>query len=345
MAVLAIDQGGSKTVALVSDREGNVLGAGTGFGACHFTDGLDKAMAAVKMAVDQAMEQSGMGYQDIDSISAGLAGANWPDEFALLEKALQERFSVQNVTVYNDCLIALRGGTDNSNAIVLCGGSGLNCAVTTDTGVVKVYNNYVDDMDQGGGSLGARALLAVFQSEIGILPPTVLRQMSLDFFELDNVDDLLLGYQRRLLKKPLKEVAFLLFEAADQCDTVALGVLYDFGVSLSRYVVAGAQRYGLTNRPFDVVLSGGIFKARNTLLQETICAQVHRAAAAATIINADYEPVVGALVMGLEKVSGSKPGDAVRDNCRRSAEKIGLMRITEDSRSSFFSANAWNVTH
>lgn len=337
--ILAIDQGGSKTVALVADKAGRILGIGAGFGACHFGDGLEKAMKAVVMAVDEAMAQAGLVYSDVSCISAGLAGANWPEEIEMLESSLQNCFGIENVTVYNDCLIAMRGGTDNPNSIVLCGGTGLNCAVTTDTGVVRVYNNYVDDMDQGGGSLGARTLLAVFQSEIGILPPTVLRERTLKFFGLDKVDDMLLGYQRKLLNKPLKDVAFILFEAADQSDKVALSVIYDMGISLSRYVVAGAQYYGLMGKPFDVVLSGGIFKARNTLLQETICTQVHRTAITASIINAEYEPIVGALVMGLEKILGDKMDDAIRANCRRSAANAGLIRMTDDSRSSHFQEN------
>jgi N-acetylglucosamine kinase-like BadF-type ATPase len=335
--ILAIDQGGSKTVALVSDASGNILGVGTGFGSCHFVDGLEKAMKAVSMAAGDALQKAGLSYADVACVSAGLAGANWPDEFELLENALRKISGVQNITVYNDCLIAMRGGTDNPDAVVLCGGSGLNCAVTTGKGVVRVYNNYVDDLDQGGGSLGARALLAVFQSEIGILPPTALRERSLKFFGYTKVDDLLLAYQRKQLKKPLKEFTFELFDIADGNDTVALGVIHDFGVSLSRYVAAGAKTYGLVGLPFDVVLSGGIFKAKNTLLPDTICSEVHRTAPGAKIVNADYEPIVGALIMGLEKALGGDMTQEIHANCRKSAADAGLMRMTEDSRSGFFS--------
>jgi N-acetylglucosamine kinase-like BadF-type ATPase len=339
MAILAIDQGGSKTVALVSDNNGNIFGLGTAFGACHFSAGLEAAMQAVSLAAEEALSNAGLKYSDVSSISAGLAGANWPDEFEMLESALKKLSGVEDVTVYNDVVIALRGGTDNPNAVVLCGGSGLNCAVTTDTGAVRVYNNYVDDMDQGGGSLGARALLAVFQSEIGILPPTVLRERTLVYFGLAKVDDMLLGYQRKQLTKPLKDVAFLLFEAADENDEVALGVIHEFGVSLSRYVIAGAKMYGLINKPFDVVLSGGIFKATNTLLPDTICSVVHSATSTAKIVHAEYEPIVGAMIMGVEKTLGSSMTDAVRAHCRICAEGAGLMRRTLDSRSSFFSGN------
>jgi N-acetylglucosamine kinase-like BadF-type ATPase len=336
MAILAIDQGGSKTAALVSDKDGNILGIGTGFGACHFSAGVEKAMSAVEIATREALSQARMELKDITLISAGLAGANWPDEIEMLEKELLRRFGVQDVSVCNDCVIALSGGTDNPNAVVICGGTGLNCAVSTDTGTLRVYNNYVEDLDQGGGSLGARALLAVFQSEIGIQPPTMMTKMALDFFELDSVDALLLAYQRNQLKKPLKEVAFLLFEAAEQYDQVALDVIYAFGESLSRYVIAGARMYGLIGKPFDVVLSGGIFKAKLPLLMDVISALVHRVAPSASVINAQYEPVIGAAIMGLSRAHGGRLEKTVRDNCHRSAERFGLMRNTEDSRSSFF---------
>lgn len=338
MAVLAIDQGGSKTAALVADNQGNILGIGTGFGACHFVVGLEKAMAAIDAAASEALAQAGLVAGDITHISAGLAGANWPDEIEMLEGALRAHFGVSDVAVFNDCVIAMRGGTDNPDAVVLCGGTGLNCAVTTDGGALRVYNNYIDDMDQGGGSLGARALLAVFQSEIGIQPPTMLTKLALKFFEHDKVDTLLLAYQRKQLTKPLKEMAFLLFDAAEQHDPVALDVIHAFGQSLSRYVVAGAKMYGLIGKPFDVVLSGGIFKARLPLLVDVIRAVVHRAAPAANVVNAAYEPVIGAAVMGLEKTVGDGMIGQARANCHRSAGAFGLMRNTEDSRSSFFSA-------
>lgn len=329
MAILAIDQGGSKTIAILGDESGNVLSTGTSFGACHYNNGLETALEAIDIAVNEALKAISFDYSDINSISAGLAGANWPDEIELLEKTLKEHFDVADVSVYNDVIIALRGGSDNPNAIALCGGTGLNCALTTDSGFVKVYNNYIDDLDQGGGSLGARALLAVFKSEIGILPKTVLREKALQFFEFDNVDDLLLSYQRGLLTKPLKEVSFILFEAANEEDEVALGVIYDFGVSLSKYVIAGAKKYDLVGKEFDVVLSGGVFKANNPLLQDTICAHVHRLTAKAKIINAEFEPVVGALIIGLEKIHGKNTEKNIYNNCHKTAKEKKLTRIVD----------------
>lgn len=52
--VIGIDQGASKTHAIVSDEYGIVLGMGKSYGACHSSDGMTHAITAVKEAVDQA---------------------------------------------------------------------------------------------------------------------------------------------------------------------------------------------------------------------------------------------------------------------------------------------------
>ncbi len=75
--VIGIDQGASKTHAIVSDEYGIVLGMGKSYGACHSSDGMTHAITAVKEAVDQALEQSGISIQEIELIAAGMTGVDW----------------------------------------------------------------------------------------------------------------------------------------------------------------------------------------------------------------------------------------------------------------------------
>ena len=51
---MGIDQGSSKTYAIVGDDGGNVLGFGKSYGACHSNTGMKYAMKAVKEAVNEA---------------------------------------------------------------------------------------------------------------------------------------------------------------------------------------------------------------------------------------------------------------------------------------------------
>ncbi|MBQ8954023.1 MAG: hypothetical protein IJ048_07890 [Clostridia bacterium] len=51
--VLGIDQGGTKTHALVSDENGRILGVGRDVGGCHSIDGMEQAMRGVRGAAQK----------------------------------------------------------------------------------------------------------------------------------------------------------------------------------------------------------------------------------------------------------------------------------------------------
>jgi N-acetylglucosamine kinase-like BadF-type ATPase len=117
-----------------------------------------------------------------------------------------------------------------------------------------------------------------------------------------------------------------LFQTALQSDSVALDILAEFGVAVSRYLVAGIKNYGLQTAKIDIVLSGGVFKARNAVLFETIGAEIHHVAPQANIINALYEPVVGAVLWALDGKYGGDLPAAIMANCRASAAELDLIR-------------------
>ena len=74
--ILGIDQGGSKTQAVITDETGQILGTGRSFGACHSVQGMQRAMDAVREAVDQAAEQSGIRLEEIAAAAGGMTGAD-----------------------------------------------------------------------------------------------------------------------------------------------------------------------------------------------------------------------------------------------------------------------------
>ena len=302
--ILAIDQGSSKTQALVGDTQGNILGTGLAEGACHFHVGMDAAMAAVKTAADRALKASGIHEGEIGLVSAGMSGANWPDEFKMLTEGLQMLFCQAEIHVYNDSIPALFAGTQASDAIILCAGTAFNCAVLKNDEVVWIYNNYTEMMDEGGKSLGTRAMQKVFRSDNCLGPETSMKHRAMDFFGYDKEMDMLLDFSRNCLSKPIKDFAKIVDEEAIKGDQVALETQYEFSCSLSRYAVGAMKRFNLLNKPIDIVLSGGIFKARSPVMIDAIRTEIHRASPLARIVEARYEPVVGAFELALS--SGEK---------------------------------------
>jgi N-acetylglucosamine kinase-like BadF-type ATPase len=310
--ILALDQGATKTAALVATAGGEILGVGYSRGACHASDGMDAAMAAVREAAAAALGQAGVDVGagigptpdpglalHIDHVYAGMAGADWPHEYPLLEAALREATGVAHVTVVNDCIIARRAGTDAPWGTVLCAGTGLNAAVISPGGDSYIYGYYINGDDNGGTALGRLSLRAVFGAEAGIAPPTLLTAGLLNHFRLTTVDDLMMRYVGGELG-PTSTLVPILVEAVRAGDAVAERIVSEFGERLARYVTAGLRRFAMTDLAQDVVLSGGIFKADLPGLREGVTRAILRDVPGARVVEARYEPVVGALLLALE---------------------------------------------
>lgn len=324
MAILAIDQGQTKTSAVLASVNGEILGAGTAAGASHYKDGIAKASAMIQAAAKKALDRTGLDWDDISEVAAGIAGANWPDEVEMLETEMKQVFKVEKVQVWNDCVIALRAGTDSDNAIVLCTGSGMNSAVFIGGKLELVYNNYIDLQDQGSEGLGARAFRAAFQSHMHYIPHTTLADRLMQHFEITDMDELMLKFYRNQLPKPLKDVAQIVFEEAAHNEPEALECIYRFGKSISQYVIGAVQRFDVDPAGFQVILTGGVFKNENPLLYETVCSQIHRAYANIKIEQSFYEPIVGAVLLALDAL-GPKTDEAHK-RCKLSSERQGIVR-------------------
>ena len=327
MAILAIDQGATKTSALLGDAEGNIHSVGSGEGACHFFVGIPRALQCIDQAYQEAIRGLAPAKRAIEQVSAGLSGANWPDEVEALEAALNQHFSVKDAKVANDCIVALYGGTSASDAVVLCAGSGFNSAVRVGGKLVWVYNNYIEAFDGGGSGVAQRALVAVFRTDTCMGPETSLRQRALAFFGYPDLLSLLLDYDRGHMRQPVKDFAYCVDEEAMKGDAVALQVQHEFGVSVSRYVVAAIRRYRLHGKPMDVVLSGGAFKSKSQTMVDAVKSEVLKESSLANVVNAQYEPVVGAYLMGLEQRYGWPLSDALLANVERTAVEHGLIRM------------------
>jgi hypothetical protein len=84
----------------------------------------------------------------------------------------------------------------------------------------------------------------------------------------------------------------------------------------------------MTNLELEVVLSGSVFKGEGPLLLDTLAMHIHTVAPYARLVNARYEPVVGAVLLGLE-YTGVKADEAVKRNVEAGAGRLGLIRVGE----------------
>src|SRR5262249_27242365 len=94
--LLAVDGGNTTTTAIVADASGSIAGAARG--ACsdiYATATPGEALAELVATVRAALVAAGLTDRDLLGAAYSLAGADWPEDFALLEVELATAVSAQ----------------------------------------------------------------------------------------------------------------------------------------------------------------------------------------------------------------------------------------------------------
>lgn len=324
--ILAIDQGGSHTRAAVSDTNGNIIGYHSTGGACHSIDGMELSMQMISEASEIAIQDAGLQKSDICLLYSGMTGADFEYEYKLLQNSISELNICKNITVKNDCIIALRGGTLQPYGTIVNAGTGINCAIISPQGEEFIYQYFAQDNLQGGSAFSKRMLDAIYESATFRSTATLLTQSVLSHFSFKTVDELLLAdAMQKLTRKERLSIVPLVFEAAEQDDEISRKIIQKMATSFANLVVGGVRRFGMEDTEFEVVISGGIFKAKGNLLIDTFTNEVNKVASKAKIVNAIYEPIIGAVLLAIEQLFSTIDNNTLH-NIDKSCEKFGLYR-------------------
>jgi N-acetylglucosamine kinase-like BadF-type ATPase len=287
---------------------------------------MPAAMQATQIAVDAALGSSSVTGKALHFVG-GYTGADWEDEYDQLREAVESLTLAEHVTIVNDSIAALRGGTSKPYGAILVAGSGANCAVRSPDGREYIYHYYHDSDLQGGSALGRAALNAIYRAETGRPPQTSLRERVLTLFDLPNVDALMRSMVEGWIPDDrVIEIAPLVFEEAEEDDPAAVKIVTHFGNGCAELLVNGLKRLEMADLAAEIVLSGGIFKATSPLLRKTLEEEVHREVPKAIFVEARYEPVVGAALLAIE-AQGIYLDAAVQANIERSARQLSLLRV------------------
>jgi len=332
--ILSIDQGGTKTDILIADEKGNILGYGNDRD-WNPIEGERRAirMIRIRHASEKAAKDAGIPLSDIDAVSASCCGADWEFEYEIGRKNLRNTLGVPNVEIYNDCVGAMRGGTEvvGRDCAVLCLGTGANCAVFNREGESHIFHYYMKGIHQGASAIGNFIFQAVLDAEIGLGEETALTHLLLEATGYETVDELhrVITTGRTEHEKPhrpvYKDYSPLLFRAIEKDDKIAANYLDWLCKEIVEYVAIGVRKLSIGNREFNVVLSGGVPKGGNIMrdrLQHFLKAKLPNT----HCVEARMEPVVGAVLLGYDKIYPSGIPSNVQENLEKSAIERGMIR-------------------
>jgi glucosamine kinase len=303
MLVAGIDGGASSTTCLIADDAGRVLGRGVGGPVDHLyrAEGRRRTSQALAEALDAAFRDAGLPRSaPLGAVVAGLTGLE-PDSpvSRTAVRLLRSLVRARIVRATWDAEIAFAGAAGGRPGIVVIAGTGAVAVGRRARGPLVRAGGYGFLIDDAGGgvSIGAAGLRAALRADDGRGPATALAPM---------LHRVLGGWPRIRARvyseeggrRLLAALAPVVHRAARRGDRVARAILADAGRSLAALALAVAHRTGLSGRPFDLYLVGGVF-AMGPLVTAPLGRAVRAAAPRCRLRRPSLPPAAGAVVMAL----------------------------------------------
>lgn len=303
---LGIDQGGSKTEALIFNQEGHIIAYGDDRDFRKPGESYAKMQGTwIKYAAENALQKAGLTLKDLSGASCSLNGADWDEDYVRLRKLVSSELSIpeENIIIVNDCIGAMRGGTNGGNQAVLCAGTGMNCAVRAADGREYIYGYFVNPLDQGGGAIGTKAWQSILDAYIGLGPETVMTKL---WVEHHGEHDLLSLYKKFTTNQAVfrnYDLSPIVMRAAKMGDAVAREIVDTAARRMVFYMENGSKKLGLEDEQITLVLTGGVFKGEGEELFKTIEELIKEKGLNFVCTKAVFEPVAGSCLLIIDEFS------------------------------------------
>jgi N-acetylglucosamine kinase-like BadF-type ATPase len=296
--LLGVDGGATKTVAIVADAEGRVLGAGRdGSSDVHSAADPAEAIERVAVAVRVAMGAAGVSASSLGACVFSLCGADWPEDVTLYRTGLAAGLGLaEPPRVVNDALGALRAGTPDGVGVSLVLGTGGAIGASGPDGSTWFSGFRLEP--SGAVGLGRHAYELLLRGEYADGAVPAFRPEALAALGVDSVEALVHAITRRggLGDRGLAMLAPVLLEAEHAGDPAARAIILDHAAMLAAYVGGAARRAGLDAAGAVLVVTGGVLRHHCTDLLDAIVARLP----GFRLVRPAAEPAFGALLLAAD---------------------------------------------
>ncbi|HWE60646.1 MAG TPA: BadF/BadG/BcrA/BcrD ATPase family protein [Chloroflexota bacterium] len=283
-----IDAGGTGTRCVIADEQGTILGIGQGGPGNALISGHDRALYAVREALDGAW--AGHAAQPLAQLHIAIAGTVVPDGV----QELAQRWSSTDDTVG-----AFAGALVHGPGIIVIAGTGSACYGETGDvrrALIGGWGPLIGD-EGSAHAIGRGALTRLSWALDGRVPcsPLIVRLLEhLQVRDRRSLQERI--YAPPLLREQIAALAGMVAGAAATGDPQASALLREAGEDLGHAVGDLAHILGLQDTAMRVATLGGVFRA-GALVLEPFQERVRQAVPGATLVAARFPPVIGALIL------------------------------------------------
>ncbi len=258
--LLAVEGGGSKTTALLTDLDGKNVGRGFGPGSNPHSVGLETAGKAVAMAVDGALINAtgrlpaGSTWRETGVAAAcfGLAGIDGPEDEAQLNGWVRSQGIAERFVVVNDSELVVAAGTPDGWGVALISGAGSVCLGRSPQGrTVRVggWGHLLGD-EGSGYRLALEALRLATQTVDGRADAEALVRAILRHWSLSDAGALIRHvHAPGMTPADIAGLAPVIGSLAASGDPTARALVEQSVKDLARQVDTAIRKLALTNPP------------------------------------------------------------------------------------------------
>lgn len=318
--IVAVDGGQSQTQTVLASLDGTILASITTAPVSNKRNphGHELVRRTLAEGYAQAFAITGFPNHQPSHVYLGLSGIDRDFDCGNLYGTNSISYSTDMLTCFAAAFPQTRSG------VMVIAGTGSAVFGQREDGknaVASGMGYYLGD--EGSATwIAQKGFRAVYQANDGRAEPTALTELILQHYDCKNLTQLLdQVYGDVYSRSQLAGASKLVFLAAQKGDAVSINILEAAGNELGRAVGAVLRSLERSDAEFPIAPVGGVFSS-GKLVTRPMMSTVHAVNQQARLIQAEFVPVIGAVILALEAL-GIEITDKIMSNLRRSQNIVG----------------------
>jgi len=312
---LGVDGGATKTVAVVANEEGELLGKGFSGPVCYHLVGVVRARENLRRAVEGALREAGITWEEIDGICYGLSSVEDSPKDTEVIKRFSSEVTPKPFTLVNDVVNAYYATTYGEPGVAVVAGTGSIAYGRNREGLEVRVGGWGQLVGDEGSSvyIAKRGLQEACKGYDGRGKWTSLVKLIPKYLGLNDLREvthkIMVG---ELDFSELGKLAQVVVKASEIGDDVARKILEEAGEELALHAIAALRRLRLRGKVI-VGASGGVFKSGVTLWN-AFSSKLRKEYPEARLVGPIYgaQPVAGAVLLASIKAGRKMEIKALR---------------------------------
>lgn len=308
--LLAVDGGGTKTVAVLVADDGTILGEGLAGASNYQVVGAEGAKKALQEAVLASFKAAGFNaghLVNLEKAVFALAGIDTSNDEKAVNGIVQQvvtslPIEIESFLVENDCLSALLGATENKAGVLVIAGTGsIVFAHDGNNRIVRSGGWGHRVGDEGSGYwIGNQAICSVLKMQDGRGKETLLSKLILEKFNFSKIEDLYnWTYSDSYSVDDVGSLAAIVDEAFRLGDGVSKVILDAAVDELLLLIETAIEKVNIQKDKFDLIFQGGVFH-HNQYIKNQVFRRIQRSKHNVNIVTTIEKPITNIIKRGLK---------------------------------------------